>query len=97
MKEKKLVQIVTKSGVYMLLAVAFLGVLACFDLVFDWDLFPTEAGKNVLLVLALILCVLILCCVLVSAMLNISRMANAIEDISQKDSRTDCDESEDKK
>ena len=79
MKEKKLERIVTRAGIIMLMVVAFIGILACFDLVFDWDIFPSDAGKDVLLVLSLVLCVLILCCVMVSAMLNISRMANSLE------------------
>ena len=79
MKEKQLEKIVTRAGIIMLIVVALIGTLACFDLVFDLDIFPSDAGKDVLLVLSLVLCVLILCCVMVSAMLNISRMANALE------------------
>ena len=80
---RKLEQFVTKAGVIMLAFMTFIGILFVIDLVFDGDIFPTDTGKNAFLVLCLIIVVLIFSCVMVAYMLNISRIANAIEDLSE--------------
>ena len=78
---RKIEQIVTKACIIMLVFMTLIGILFVFDTVFDWDIFATSAGKNAFLAICLIIGVLILSCVLVATMLNISRIANAIEDI----------------
>lgn len=80
---KKIEKYVTTSGVCMLAFMTLVGILFVFDLVCDLDIFPTSAGKNAFLILCLVLCVLIVSCVLVASMLNISRIANAIDDIAE--------------
>lgn len=82
-KTRKIEQFVTKAGVCMLAFMTLIGVLFVFDQVCNLDIFPTDAGKNAFLVLCLVICVLILSCVLVATMLNISRIANAIEKIAE--------------
>ena len=82
-KIRKIEQFVTKAGVYMLAFMTLIGIIFVFDAVCNLDIFPTSAGKNAFLILCLIICVLIFSCVLVATMLNISRIANAIEDIAE--------------
>lgn len=81
---KKIENFVTKAGVCMLVFMTLTGILFVFDTVCDLDIFPTAGGKQAFLILCLIICVLIFSCVMVATMLNISRIANAIEEISER-------------
>lgn len=84
MKIKRVENIVTRVGVILLAVMTFVGFLFVFDVVYKLDIFQTDKGKDAFGVLCAILCILILSCTLVSAMLNISRIANSIESISEK-------------
>lgn len=81
---KKIEKISTSAGVVMLGALAVFGILGCLELVFDINFFVTDRAADIWTVIPLITCVLIFCCFLVSTMLNVSRIANSVEDISNK-------------
>ena len=81
MNQKKLEQLVTKTGVGLLLFLTFSGIIFVFDVAFDLDLFSNSMKQAVGILLGL-MCVLVVSSVLVSLMLNVSRIANSIEDIS---------------
>lgn len=68
------------------------GVLFVFDVTCNWDIFSTKGGKDAFLILCLVICVLIFSCVMVATMLNISRIANAIEAISEKKTETEYED-----
>ena len=80
MNIKKIEKISTSAGVVL----AVFGILGCLELVFDIDFFVTARAADVWTVIPLITCVLIFCCFLVSTMLNVSRIANSVEVISNK-------------
>ena len=82
---KKLENLVTKIGVGLLFFLTFTGVIFVFDIAFDIDLF-SESMKAAAEILLGIVCVLVVSSVLVSLMLNVSRIANSIEDISNRQS-----------
>ena len=88
---KKIEKISTSAGVVMLVALAVFGILGCLELVFDINFFVTDRAADIWTVIPLITCVLIFCCFLVSTMLNVSRIANSVEDISNK-SKDACSE-----
>lgn len=91
MDNRGIEKISTRAGVILLAMLAVFGILGCFELVFDIDFFYTARAAEVWTVIPLITCVLIFCCFLVSAMLNISRIANSVEVISNK-SKEECSE-----
>jgi len=80
---KKAEQKITKAAIYLLIVMTAISILFIFDTVLDLDIFATEEGKTAFLILCLIICVIILFCTLVATMLNISRIANAIEEIAE--------------
>lgn len=81
---KELENFVTKTGVCLLLVITLIGILFVFDAVCNLDIFPSNSGKQAFLILCLIICVLIASCVMVATMLNISRIANAIEKLAAR-------------
>lgn len=81
METKKLENLVTKTGVSLLFFLTFVGILFVFDLAFNLDLFSNSMKKAVGVLLGIV-CVLVVCSVLVSLMLNVSRIANSVESIS---------------
>ena len=91
MNNRGIEKISTWAGVILLALLAVFGILGCFELVFDIDFFYTARAAEVWTVIPLITCVLICCCFLVSTMLNISRIANSVEVISNKGKET-CSE-----
>lgn len=91
MNIKNIEKISTTAGVVLLVALAVFGILGCLELVFDIDFFVTARAADVWTVIPLITCVLIFCCFLVSTMLNVSRIANSVEVISNK-SKEECSE-----
>ena len=91
MNNRVIEKISTRAGVILLAMLAVFGILGCFEIVFDIDFFSTARAAEVWTVIPLITCVLIFCCFLVSTMLNISRIANSIEVISNKGKET-CSE-----
>lgn len=80
---KKIEGFVTTTGVCLLAFMTLVGILFVFDTVCNWDIFPTNTGKHAFLIICLITCVLILSCMLVATMLNVSRIAQAIERIAE--------------
>ena len=81
MNQKKIEQLVTKTGVGLLFFLTFAGIIFVFDVAFDLDLFSDSMKQAVAILLGLI-CVFVVSSVLVSLMLNVSRIANSIEDVS---------------
>lgn len=82
---KKLENLVTKIGVGLLFFLTFTGVIFVFDTAFDLDLF-SKSMKEAAGILLGIVCVFVVSSVLVSLMLNVSRIANSIEEISNRQS-----------
>ncbi|MCS7028753.1 MAG: hypothetical protein NZ519_08305 [Bacteroidia bacterium] len=74
---------VTKIGVGLLFFLTFVGIIFVFDVAFDLDLFNDSMKKAAGIFLGIV-CVLVASSVLVSLMLNVSRIANSIEEISKK-------------
>ena len=92
MNNKTIEKISTRAGVVLLSMLAVFGVLGCFELVFDINFFYTARAAEAWTVIPLITCVLILCCFLVSTMLNISRIAQGVEVISNIKEKETCSE-----
>lgn len=92
MNNKTIEKISTRAGVVLLAMLAVFGVLGCFELVFDINFFYTARAAEVWTVIPLITCVLIFCCFLVSTMLNISRIAQGVEVISNIKEKETCSE-----
>lgn len=84
MNNRNIEKISTYGGVILLAMLAVFGILGCFELVFDVSYFYTTRAAEVWTVIPLITCVLIFCCFLVSTMLNISRIAESLENIGTK-------------
>ena len=84
MNNRNIEKISTYGGVILLAMLAVFGILGCFELVFDVSYFYTTRAAEVWTVIPLITCVLIFCCFLVSTMLNISRIAESLENIGKK-------------
>ena len=83
METKKLENLVTKTGVGLLFFLTFVGIIFVFDVAFDLDLFSNSMKKGSAVFLGIV-CVFVVCSVLVSLMLNVSRIANSIESIAEK-------------
>ncbi len=79
MTVKKLENSVTRFGVLLLFILTVAGIVFVFDVAFDMDLFSDNA-KTMVGILLSIMCVLVASSVLVSIMLNVSRIANSIEE-----------------
>lgn len=89
---KKVEKLVTKIGVCLLLFMTLVGILFVFDVVCNLHIFPNERGIDVFLILCLIFCVLIALCAMIASMLNVSRVANAIESIAEQYTGKEADE-----
>jgi hypothetical protein len=83
MDTKKLENLVTKTGVGLLFFLTLVGIIFVFDTAFDLDMFSNSMKKAAGVFLGIV-CVFVVCSVLVSLMLNVSRIANSIEDIANK-------------
>jgi hypothetical protein len=83
MDTKKLENLVTKTGVGLLFFLTFVGIIFVFDVAFDLDMFSDSMKKAAGVFLGIV-CVFVVSSVLVSLMLNVSRIANSIEDIANK-------------
>ena len=81
---KKLEKIITFTCVILLAVLAVVGIIGVFDEIYDWDIFPTSAGKNAFGSFCAIICVLVVIGAIIASMLNISRIADAIEDLASK-------------
>ena len=87
MDKRKIEKVSTSAGVILLAMLALFGILGCFELVFDINFFYTARAADVWTVIPLITCVLLFCCFLVSTMLNISRMTESMETLSDVSKR----------
>ena len=87
---KKIEKISTITGVVLLTFLAIFGTLGCIESVTDVEI-SRRNSDNIWIVIPLITCVLIFCTFLVSTMLNVSRIANSVEVISNK-SKEACSE-----
>ena len=92
MNNSKIEKISTYAGVILLAMLAVFGILGCFELVFDINYFYTARAAEIWTVIPLITCVLIFCCFLVSTMLNISRIAQSVETLSNIKEKDTCSE-----
>ena len=92
MNNREIEKISTYAGVILLAMLAVFGILGCFELVFDINYFYTARAAEVWTVIPLITCVLIFCCFLVSTMLNISRIAQGVEVLSNIKEIDTCSE-----
>ena len=88
METKKIENLVTKTGVGLLFFLTFVGIIFVFDVAFELDLFSNSMKKGAAVFLGIV-CVFVVCSVLVSLMLNVSRIANSIESISEKQIKTE--------
>ena len=87
MDKRKIEKVSTSAGVIFLAMLEIFGILGCFELVFDINFFYTARAADVWTVIPLITCVLLFCCFLVSTMLNISRMTESMETLSDVSKR----------
>lgn len=87
MDKRKIEKVSTSAGVILLAMLAIFGILGCFELFFDINFFYTARAADVWTVIPLITCVLLFCCFLVSTMLNISRMTESMETLSDVSKR----------
>ena len=82
---KKIEKVSTFTGVVLLTFLAIFGTLGCIESFTNVEIMRTSSRSNdIWTVIPLITCVLIFCCFLVSTMLNVSRIANSIEVLSNK-------------
>jgi hypothetical protein len=82
---KKIEKVSTLTGVVLLTFLAIFGTLGCIESFTNVEIMRTSSRSNdIWTVIPLITCVLIFCCFLVSTMLNVSRIANCIEVLSNK-------------
>lgn len=82
---KKIEKVSTLTGVVLLTFLAIFGTLGCIESFTNVEIMRTRSRSNdIWTVIPLITCVLIFCCFLVSTMLNVSRIANSIEVLSNK-------------
>lgn len=82
---KKIEKVSTLTGVVLLTFLAIFGTLGCIESFTNVEIMRTSRRSNdIWTVIPLITCVLIFCCFLVSTMLNVSRIANSIEVLSNK-------------
>lgn len=89
---KKIEKISTITGVVLLTFLAIFGTLGCIESVTDVEISRRNSDSdNIWIVIPLITCVLIVCTFLVSTMLNVSRIADSVEVISNK-SKEACSE-----
>jgi hypothetical protein len=87
---KKIEKVSTITGVVLLTFLAIFGTLGCIESVTDVEISRcSRRGDDIWTIIPLITCVLIFCCFLVSTMLNVSRIANSVEVISNK-SKEEC-------
>lgn len=82
---KKIEKVSTLTGVVLLTFLAIFGTLGCIESFTSVEIMRTRSrSDDIWTVIPLITCVLIFCCFLVSTMLNVSRIANSIEVLSNK-------------
>ena len=83
MNVKKTETFVTKMGVYILFILTLIGIIGIFDIAFAWNMFSDsiELAGGIFIGICFLL---VLSSVFVSTMLNISRIANSIEQIANK-------------
>ena len=82
---KKIEKISTLTGVVLLTFLAIFGTLGCIESFTNVEIARSSGrSDDIWSVIPLITCVLIFCCFLVSTMLNVSRIANSIEVLSNK-------------
>lgn len=82
---KKIEKVSTLTGVVLLTFLAIFGTLGCIESFTNVEIMRASSRSNdIWTVIPLITCVLIFCCFLVSTMLNVSRIANSIEVLSNK-------------
>lgn len=90
---KKIEKVSTFTGVVLLTFLAIFGTLGCIESFTNVEIMRTSSRSNdIWSVIPLITCVLIFCCFLVSTMLNISRIAESIEDIANLSNKKETKE-----
>src|SRR5688572_22397224 len=91
MDNRKLENIVTKTGVALLFLSTFIGIILVFDIAFNIDLFSNSMKRAVWVFLGLV-CVFVFSSVLISLMLNVSRIAKTVDVISSRQEMHDVNE-----
>lgn len=84
MNFKKLENYATKTGIYSLLFMTFIGFLMVFDIAFDLDILPGSSAKTAAGVFAGLLFIVSCSTVFISIMLNIKRVVELIEENTKK-------------
>jgi len=83
LSQKKLEKIATKTSIWVGVSIAVLGVLFIIDELLRIDFFPDNLEKFGAAIMGVAFIILVVG-IFISAMLNVSRIANSIEEISEK-------------
>lgn len=83
LSQKKLEKIATKTSIWVGVSIAVLGVLFIIDELLRIDFFPDDLEKFGAAIMGVAFIILVVG-IFISAMLNVSRIANSIEEISEK-------------
>lgn len=85
---KRLEKIATMTSILIGVFIAILGVLFIIDEILRIDFFPDRLERFGAAIISVAL-IILLVTIFISAMLNVSRIANSIEDISEKINQTE--------
>ena len=83
LSQKRLEKIATKTSIWVGVSIAILGVLFIIDEILRIDFFPDNLEKFGAAIMGVAFIILVVG-IFISAMLNVSRIANSIENISEK-------------
>ena len=83
LSQKRLEKIATKTSIWMGVSIAILGILFIIDELLRIDFFPDDLEKFGGAIMGVASIVLVVG-IFISAMLNVSRLANSIEEIAEK-------------
>jgi Na+-transporting methylmalonyl-CoA/oxaloacetate decarboxylase gamma subunit len=83
LSQKKLEKIATKTSIWVGVSIAVSGVLFIIDELLRIDFFPDNLEKFGAAIMGVAFIILVVG-IFISAMLNVSRIANSIEEISEK-------------
>tara|TARA_Y100000385_G_scaffold289637_1_gene359745 strand:- start:2369 stop:2695 length:327 start_codon:yes stop_codon:yes gene_type:complete len=83
LSQKRLEKIATKTSIWMGVSIAILGILFIIDELLRIDFFPDNLEKFGVAIMGVAFIVLVVG-IFISAMLNVSRLANSIEEIAEK-------------
>ena len=87
LSQKKLEKIATRTSIWIGVSIAVLGVLFIIDELLGIDFFPDNLEKFGVAIMGVAFIILVVG-IFISAMLNVSRIANSIEEISEKQTIT---------